>query len=73
MRGLRNYALLGALSLVWGVSYNFAKVAVETIPPVTTTAWRVAIAALLLGAVLRASGIPIFCKRSFNRVPCARE
>jgi drug/metabolite transporter (DMT)-like permease len=63
LRGLRNYALLGALSLVWGVSYNFAKVAVETIPPITTTALRVAIAALLLGAVLRASGVPVFSSR----------
>ena len=63
MRGLRNYALLGALSLVWGISYNFAKVAVETIPPLTTTAARVAIAALLLGAVLRASGVAVFSWR----------
>ncbi|MGH8664091.1 MAG: DMT family transporter [Burkholderiales bacterium] len=60
---LRNYALLGLLSLLWGVSYNFAKVAVETIPPLTLTAARVAIAALLLGAVLRASGVAVFSSR----------
>jgi drug/metabolite transporter (DMT)-like permease len=60
---LRNYALLGLLSLLWGVSYNFAKVAVETLPPLTVTAARVAIAALLLGALLRASGIPVFSSR----------
>lgn len=63
MRGLRDYALLGLLALLWGVSYNFAKVAVETIPPLTTTAARVAIAAMLLAAVLRASGIRIFAAR----------
>jgi drug/metabolite transporter (DMT)-like permease len=60
LRGLRDYALLGLLSLLWGIAYNLAKVAVETIPPLTTTAARVAIAALLLGAVLRASGVRVF-------------
>lgn len=63
MRSLRDYALLGLLSLLWGIAYNFAKVAVETIPPLTTTAARVAIAALLLGVVLRASGVPVFSSR----------
>ena len=63
MRRLRDYALLGLLALAWGVSYNFAKVAVETIPPLTVTAVRVAIAAVLLGAVLRASGVEILSPR----------
>ncbi len=63
MRGLRDYALLGLLSALWGVSYNFAKVAVETIPPITVTAGRVTIAALLLGAFLRASGVAVFSAR----------
>ena len=57
---LKNYALLGALSVLWGVAYNFAKVAVATIPPITTTALRTAIAALLLSAMLRRSGIALF-------------
>jgi drug/metabolite transporter (DMT)-like permease len=60
---LRNYALLGLLSLLWGVSYNFAKVAVETIPPITTTALRVAIAAVILTAVLRRHGVALCSPR----------
>ncbi|MCC7082138.1 MAG: DMT family transporter [Burkholderiales bacterium] len=60
---LRHYALLGLLSLLWGVSYNFAKVAVATIPPLTTTAARVAIAAVLLATLLRASGVAVFSSR----------
>ena len=39
-RSLRSSALPGALWLLWGVPYNFAKVAVQTITPVTTTALR---------------------------------
>lgn len=60
---LRNYALLGLLALLWGVSYNFAKVAVATIPPITTTALRTAIAAVILGVILWRSGITLFSPR----------
>ena len=60
LKGLKPYALLGLLALLWGVSYNFAKVAVATIPPITTTAARLALAALLLAALLRASGVKLF-------------
>ena len=56
MRSLRDYALLGLLAIVWGVSYNFAKVAVETIPPLTTTAARVAIAAMADRVIRLADG-----------------
>jgi drug/metabolite transporter (DMT)-like permease len=63
LQTLRKYALLGLLALVWGVSYNFAKIAVETIPPITTTAVRVALAALVLGALLRAAKIPLLGAR----------
>lgn len=52
-RSLQDYALLGLLALLWGVSYNFAKVAVQTIPPLTMTALRFVIGAALLGAILR--------------------
>jgi len=54
---VKNYALLGLLAILWGVSYNFAKVAVATIPPITTTALRTAIAAVILYAILRRAGI----------------
>ena len=37
---IKDYALLGLLALLWGVAYNFAKIAVETIPPLTMTAMR---------------------------------
>lgn len=57
---LHDYALLGLLALLWGIAYNFAKVAVETIPPLTMTALRFVIGVVLLAAVLRARGIRIF-------------
>ena len=31
-----DYALPGLLALLWGVSYNLAKIAVQTVPPVQT-------------------------------------
>ncbi len=47
-------SLLALLALLWGSSYLFIRVAVETIPPVTLIAVRVTIAALLLmGLVIR--------------------
>lgn len=45
-------ALLCLLALMWGSSYLFIKVAVESIPPITLIAARVAIAALLLTAIM---------------------
>jgi drug/metabolite transporter (DMT)-like permease len=60
---LRNYALLALLALLWGASYNFAKVAVQTIPPVTTRALRITIAALALAAILRHKRVTLFDKR----------
>ncbi|MEM1297852.1 MAG: EamA family transporter [Pseudomonadota bacterium] len=50
------YALLGLLALLWGSSYLFIRVAVETIPPVTLVALRVSIASVLLLAIARAQG-----------------
>jgi len=48
--------LLGLLALLWGSSYLFIKVAVETIPPFTLIAMRVAIAGVFLLAVMWGQG-----------------
>ncbi len=47
------FALLVVLALLWGSSFTLIKVAVETIPPASLTAGRVAIAATILLAVMR--------------------
>lgn len=49
----KNLALMVLLAAMWGPSFVFIKVAVETIPPLTMVFGRVALAALLLYAVLR--------------------
>ena len=49
-------ALLGLLALLWGASYLLIKVAVETIPPVTLIASRVAMAAAFLLVVVAWKG-----------------
>ncbi|MBO6520770.1 MAG: EamA family transporter [Rhodospirillales bacterium] len=46
------YALLMLLALLWGSSYMFLKIGVETIPPVTLIALRVTIAAILLSVIV---------------------
>lgn len=56
---LHDYALLGLLALLWGVAYNFAKIAVQTIPPLTVTALRFVIGVAVLAAVLRLRGTPL--------------
>lgn len=52
-------ALLLLLATLWGASFTFIKVGVETIPPMTLIAGRTSIAALLLVAVLRYRGIAL--------------
>ena len=47
------FALLLLLATLWGASFTFIKVGVETIPPVTFIAGRTAIAALVVLAVMR--------------------
>ena len=69
-RSLKDYALLGTLAILWGVAYNFAKVAVETIPPITTTAMRITIAAVILSAILRRAGIALFSRAYPWRLIC---
>jgi len=49
--------LLGLLALLWGSSYLFIKVAVETIPPFTLIAMRVAVAGFFLLAVMWGQGV----------------
>ena len=49
-------ALLGLLAFLWGSSYLLIKVAVETIPPLTLIAMRVAIAGIFLLGVMRGQG-----------------
>lgn len=50
-------ALLLVLSTVWGASYSFIKVGVETISPVTLIAARTLIAGAILLAVIRWRGL----------------
>jgi len=51
---LTELALLLLLATLWGASYSFIKVGVESIPPITFIAARTAIAAVVLLTVLRA-------------------
>ncbi|WP_024512393.1 EamA family transporter [Bradyrhizobium sp. ARR65] len=46
-------ALLVVLATLWGASYSFIKIGVETIPPITLIAARTSIAALVLLGVMR--------------------
>ncbi|WP_207484817.1 DMT family transporter [Arenibaculum pallidiluteum] len=55
--GAGDWALLGVLSVLWGGSFFFAKIAVAEIPPLTLALGRVALAAAALGIVLRARGL----------------
>ncbi len=50
------WALLLILSLLWGGAFFFGKIAVSQIPPLTLTFLRVATAACILHAFLRAMG-----------------
>ncbi|TIV28622.1 MAG: EamA/RhaT family transporter, partial [Mesorhizobium sp.] len=50
-------ALLGALAVLWGASYTFIKIGVETIPPVTFIAARTMIAGAILLSVIRWRGL----------------
>ncbi len=50
-RNAGDYALLAFLGLVWGSAFLFTKLAVATIPPITLTAGRAWIGALMMLAV----------------------
>ena len=45
------FALLGCISLAWGSSYMFTKIAVTALPPVSLVAGRTVLAALVMAAV----------------------
>ncbi|NPU10415.1 EamA family transporter [Bradyrhizobium sp. 83002] len=49
----RELALLLLLSTLWGASYTFIKIGVETIPPLTLIAARTLVAGLLLATIIR--------------------
>ena len=55
----RELALLLLLSTLWGASYTFIKIGVETIPPVTLIAVRTLIAGTILLAILRLRGLSL--------------
>lgn len=52
-------ALLVLLSTLWGASYTFIKIGVETIPPITLIAVRTLIAGLILLGVLYLRGLKL--------------
>ncbi|SDR51661.1 Permease of the drug/metabolite transporter (DMT) superfamily [Rhizobiales bacterium GAS113] len=52
-------ALLVLLSFLWGGSFTLIKIAVETIPPATMVATRVAVAAILLALFVRWRGLDL--------------
>ena len=55
--GALEWTLLIVLSILWGGSFLFGKVAVAEIPPLTLAFFRVLIAAMLLWIVVRATGM----------------
>lgn len=55
--GSRQWALLGALSLLWGGSFFFAEVALRALPPLTVVLARVALGAAVLSVLLRFVGL----------------
>lgn len=54
--GTTEFVLLGCISLAWGASYMFTKVAVSELPPVTLVAIRLFIAALAMSCILTLRG-----------------
>ncbi len=51
-----DYGMLVILAAIWGGSFMFIKVAVDTVPPITITAGRLAIAAIFLYITARMAG-----------------
>lgn len=49
--------LLLLLATLWGASYSFIKIGVETIPPITLIAARTLVAGLILLAIIRLRGL----------------
>lgn len=59
MRIAAEIGLLLLLSLIWGSSFTLIKVAADTVPPLTMTAARVTIAALLLILFVKMRGLSL--------------
>ncbi|MFN3131751.1 DMT family transporter [Roseibium sp.] len=58
MTGLRlEFGLLGLLALLWGSSYMWISLALDTIPPLTLITFRVGLASLILVAILSFRGL----------------
>jgi len=57
--GLREWAMLSLLSIVWGGTYMFVGIAVDSLPPLTIVALRVSIAALAFWTYVLAARIPM--------------
>jgi drug/metabolite transporter (DMT)-like permease len=57
--GAREWAMLIALSVLWGGSFLFVGVAVKELPPLTIVLLRVGLAALALLVVVAAIGMPL--------------
>ena len=53
---LLEWILLVALSVLWGGSFFFVGVAVQTLPPFTIVALRVGLAAIALNIIVAARG-----------------
>jgi drug/metabolite transporter (DMT)-like permease len=58
-RPATNILLLLALATLWGSSYTFIKVGVETIPPVTLIPVRTLIAATILVSIIKLRGLSL--------------
>ncbi|RED51447.1 DMT family transporter [Aestuariispira insulae] len=60
--GWTDYALLVTLAAIWGGSFLFIKIAIDTIPPMTIAAGRIALAAGILYLAARIAGqrLPAF-------------
>ena len=59
----QDWALLLALSLLWGASYFFSKIAVGSLPPLTVVGTRVVLAAATLLVVCRIAGVALPVER----------
>lgn len=63
--GLKQWSMLGLLSVLWGASFFSIEIAVRELPPFTIVNIRVGLAALVLFAYMRIAGIlPPFRGRS---------
>ena len=55
----REWVMLGTLSVLWGGSFFFAEIALESLPPLTIVTLRVGLAAITLWLVVLALKLPI--------------